>query len=146
MKKILLPTLIASMILAACTSSPTPQTVYSEPPQSGATPTLPAPAPGTSTATTITINDNGRTVKLKAGDTFLLNLGSDIYDWEVSIDHQDVLHLKMGILVIQGAQGLYEGLSPGTATLSASGNPHCLNSKPACMMPSILFSITVIVQ
>ena len=147
MKKILFIALILSVILAACASNPTPQTVYSEPPQSGTVPPLPAATPPeSSTPTTITLTDNGRTVNMKAGDSFLLNLGTEMYDWDISIDRQDVLSLHMGVLVVQGAQGLFDAHIPGTATLSAGGNPKCFNSKPPCMMPSIMFTITVVVQ
>ena len=94
----------------------------------------------------ITQQDRGKTFNMKVGDSFLLNLGSDAYDWSVSIDNEEVLRMKMGIMVIKGAQGIYEALAPGTATLIATGNPLCLQSRPACAMPSILFSVTLIVE
>jgi len=94
----------------------------------------------------ITLQDGGKTFNMKVGDSFLLNLGSDAYDWTINIDNEEVLRMKMGIMVIQGAQGIYEALAPGTATLDATGNPKCLQSKPACAMPSILFSVTIIVE
>lgn len=95
---------------------------------------------------TITMNDNGKTFTAKVGDSFLLNLGADIYNWEASVDDQSVLALKMGVMVIKGAQGIFEALQPGTALLTAVGNPKCLDSDPPCGMPSVLFRITVIVQ
>jgi hypothetical protein len=94
----------------------------------------------------VTLQDNGRTFTMKAGDSFLLNLGTDMYDWTVSIDNENVLHLKMGVMVIQGAQGIYDALAPGTATLTATGDPLCRQTRPPCMMPSILFSVTVVVE
>lgn len=94
----------------------------------------------------ITLADKGKTFKLKAGDSFLLNLGTDKYNWTVTVDNESVLHLKMGVMVIKGAQGIYDALAPGTVTLSATGDPLCLKSKPACAMPSILFTITIIMQ
>jgi len=94
----------------------------------------------------ITQQDGGKTFNMKVGDSFLLNLGSDAYDWAISIDNEEVLRMKMGIMVIQGAQGIYEALAPGTPTVEATGNPKCLQSKPACAMPSILFSLKIIVE
>ena len=94
----------------------------------------------------ITLEDKGKTFKLKVGDSFLLNLGTNVYDWTVTVDHESVLRLKMGVMVIRGAQGIYDALAPGTATLSATGNPLCLQSNPPCAAPSILFTITVIVD
>ena len=94
----------------------------------------------------ITLDDKGKNFKMKVGDSFLLNLGSDVYDWTVTVDNESVLHLKMGVMVIRGAQGIYDALAPGTATLSAIGNPLCLQSNPPCAAPSLLFTITVIVE
>jgi hypothetical protein len=94
----------------------------------------------------ITLEDKGKTFKLKVGDSFLLNLGTDVYDWTVTVDNESVLRLKMGVMVIRGAQGIYDALAPGTATISATGNPLCLQSNPPCGAPSILFTITVIVE
>ena len=94
----------------------------------------------------ITLEDKGKTFNMKVGDSFLLNLGTDIYDWTVTVDNENILHLKMGVMVIRGAQGIYDALALGTATLSAIGNPVCLQSSPPCTMPSILFSVTLIVK
>jgi hypothetical protein len=94
----------------------------------------------------VILDDNGKTFNLKVGDSFLLNLGIDTYDWTVTVDNESVLRMKMGVMVIKGAQGIYDALAPGTAILSATGDPHCRQSKPACGAPSILFTITVIVK
>jgi hypothetical protein len=116
-------------------------------PQTGDTATVtPLPEGNSIPEGGITLQDNGRTIKMKVGDSVLLNLGANIYDWTVSVDNENVLRMKMGVLVIQGAQGIYDALASGTATLTAAGNPHCLQSNPPCGMPSILFSVTVIVE
>jgi hypothetical protein len=94
----------------------------------------------------ITLNDNNKTFTMKVGDYFLLNLGTDIYNWTVTIDNESVLHLKMGVMVIKGAQGIYDALAPGTAVLSASGEPICLQANLPCGVPSILFTVTIIVE
>jgi hypothetical protein len=94
----------------------------------------------------VTLSENGMAFTMHIGESFLLNLGTDVYEWMVEVDHQDVLQRKMGVAVIRGAQGIYIAQAPGTATLTASGDPLCLRSKPSCKMPSVSFSITVIVQ
>jgi hypothetical protein len=94
----------------------------------------------------ITLPDNGKTFIVHPGDSFLLNLGMDVYDWTVNINDQNVIGREKNGLAIRGAQGVYQAASPGQAVLSAVGDPQCRNSKPACMAPSIMFSITVIVQ
>ena len=94
----------------------------------------------------ITLADNGKTFTLHPSESFLLNLGMDTFDWTVEIDHQNVLSRVKGVMVIRGAQGIYEAYSLGEASLTAVGNPLCRNSVPACEMPSIMFKITVIVK
>lgn len=94
----------------------------------------------------VAFSENGKTFTMHVGESFLLNLGTDVYDWTVEVDHQDVLQRDMGVTVIQGAQGIYVAQAPGTVTLTANGDPLCLQSKPPCKMPSISFSIILIVE
>jgi len=94
----------------------------------------------------VTLANQGQIINLQMGDSFLLNLGDDQYTWSVSVDNDSVLHLKMGVMVIKGAQGIYDALASGTATLTAQGDPLCRQSTPACAMPSILFTLTVVVK
>jgi hypothetical protein len=94
----------------------------------------------------ITLVDNGKTFLVHPGDGFLLNLGMDVYDWSVTIDDQNVISREKGVMPIRGAQGIYQAMAPGQAVLSAVGDPLCRNSTPACMLPSMMFQVTVIVQ
>jgi hypothetical protein len=98
------------------------------------------------TSSTISLEDNGKTFNFHVGDVFLLNLGTDVYNWTVTIDNQDVAALKVGVTVPKGAQGMFDALSAGTATLTAVGDPLCLKSSPPCGMPTILFRVTLVVQ
>ena len=102
--------------------------------------------PQTIPANGITLGENGKIFILHPGESFLLNLGMEVYDWTVTIDDQNVLSRVKNIMVIRGAQGVYQATSLGIAVLSAVGDPLCRNSTPACMAPSILFKVTVIVQ
>lgn len=94
----------------------------------------------------VAFSENGKIFTMRVGESFLLNLGTDVYDWTVEVDHQNVLQRDMGVTVIQGAQGIYVAQAPGTVTLTANGDPLCLQSKPPCKMPSISFSIILIVE
>jgi hypothetical protein len=94
----------------------------------------------------IALVDNGKTFFAHPGDRFLLNLGIDFYDWAVEIDNQNVLSRVKNVTVLHGAQGIYAANSPGQALLTATGDPFCRKSIPACEAPALLFRITVIVQ
>ena len=94
---------------------------------------------------TVTLEDRGKTITMNVGESFLLKLG-EIYNWDVSISDQNVLSRVKNIAVIRGAQGVYQANQAGTVTLSATGDPACRQSKPACAMPSLLFTITVVVK
>lgn len=95
---------------------------------------------------TVALEDNGKTFILQPGERILLNLGMEPFKWTVTVDDQDVLSRVPNILVIAGTQGVYEAHHPGLANLTAAGDPLCRSSKPMCMMPSMIFQITVIVQ
>lgn len=103
-------------------------------------------SPAALPANGVTLSENGKTYSMQVGESFLLNLGTDVYEWTVNIDHQDVLQRKLGVTVIKGAQGIYIAQTPGTAVLTANGDPLCLKSTPPCKMVSISFSITLIVK
>ena len=100
---------------------------------------------GASGQLTVTRADQGKTIQLKVGDRFLLDLGEG-YDWTVDIDHPEVVSPVIGILTIRGSQGIYEAHKAGTATLTATGDPTCRQSQPPCGQPSILFKIKILVQ
>lgn len=94
---------------------------------------------------TITLDDQGETIQLVVGERFLLNLGEG-YTWDVGVSDETVVSRVRNITVIRGAQGVYEALQPGTATLSAVGDPACRQAKPPCGMPSTLFTVTLVVS
>lgn len=89
------------------------------------------------TTTEITLADNGATFHLHVGDRIWLNLDSG-YDWSVSFGDPTV---------VSGAEYLYAyALSSGVSSVTAFGNPKCVNATPPCLSPSLMFSITVVVQ
>ena len=94
---------------------------------------------------TITMDDAGQTIVLHVGDRFLLDLGAG-YDWTITIDNPAVISRVADITVVQGAQGVYEALSPGDAALTATGDPLCRQTQPPCGAPSRSFQIQIVVQ
>ena len=69
----------------------------------------------------ITLEDDGKSISLNAGQSFLLKLGED-FEWNIEIDNQAVVSRSLNIMVVKGAQGVYEAYSPGNATLTAVGD------------------------
>ena len=130
-------TMIATLLLSACNlQQPTPA--------GSPTPEILTPTPD-STGTSdqvVTLADNGKTIHLAVGESFLLKLGND-YTWDISVSDTSVIERVKNVLVILGAQGIYDALKQGSATLSATGDPVCNQAVPSCKAPSILFSITI---
>ena len=93
----------------------------------------------------VTLDDQGKTISLTVGESFLLKLG-DRYTWIVTISDQNVVSRVKNIAVVRGAQGVYNATQSGTVTLSAAGDPQCRQSQPSCAMPSIQFMITIVVK
>ena len=84
-----------------------------------------------------TMADNGRTFVMNIGDKLRLNLDLS-YGWSIISDFDPA--------VLVGAADGYFAFSSGTTTLTTTGNPGCLNLTPPCAMPSILYTITVVVR
>jgi len=122
---ILLMLVLGFSILVACSSS-------------GAEPSPP------SGQREVTLADEGKTITTRAGERFLLKL-DDTYDWTVTVSDETIVSRVRNITVIHGAQGVYEALNPGNATLTAIGEPVCRSSQPPCAMPSRLFQVPLAV-
>ena len=94
---------------------------------------------------TVTLDDQGKTIQMAVGQSFLLKLGED-YEWEVTVSDQSVVSRVKNIAVVRGAQGVYDALHAGTVTLTATGDPACRQSQPPCAAPSRLFTMTIVVK
>ncbi len=94
---------------------------------------------------TVTLADDGRTITLHVGDSFLLKL-EEGYTWTPSVGDESIISRDRGITVVQGAQGVYEALKVGETILVADGDPTCRQSKPPCMRPSRRFQIQIVVE
>ncbi len=116
-------------------------------PLSGITPVPPAtivPVP-TNGQLTVTLANNGATIRLHPGDRFVMMLG-DAYNWEVTPADQNIVSRVVNITPLRGSQGVYEAHQVGQTTIEASGDPMCRGSQPPCMMPSIIFTLKVVVE
>jgi hypothetical protein len=93
----------------------------------------------------LTLEQNNQEITLQKGDRFLLNLGSN-YNWSPIVENNTVISRVPNVMVMQGAQGLFEAHNEGKTMLEATGDPPCLKTIPRCGMPSILFKVIVIVS
>jgi len=82
---------------------------------------------------------------MTVGERLLLRLGEG-YDWTVTVSDPSVLSGVVGVLLVRGAQGLYQADRAGQAILSAIGDPPCRKVQPPCAAPSRAFQLTVAVQ
>ncbi len=99
----------------------------------------PIDAPDSSLA--ITRADDGKTHALRVGDRFLLNLG-DEFNWTVNVADPAVVQRVPNILVIRGAQGIYEAERVGETDLTATGTMNCPPGQP-CPALAVLFRVHI---
>ena len=118
---------VAPLVLMACAASP------------------PSGTPTPDGSRIVTLADDGQTITLRAGDSFLLKLGED-YNWTPTVDDQTIVSRAKGITVVRGAQGVYDALQAGKTTLTAAGEPVCRQATPPCEQPSRMFTIQIVVQ
>lgn len=152
----------ATLLLAACGTAATTTgggaATTSTAAKVGSAASTPATiTPATATATTaataspatgvlrLTTADDGRTVDLVVGQRFLLALGSSL-NWTVAVADPAVVSRVVNILVVRGAQGVYVAKSPGTTTLSATGEASCRQARPPCAIAARGFRVTLAVQ
>lgn len=93
----------------------------------------------------VTLEDNGATIELHVDEEFELRLGGN-YTWLVDVADPTVVDRSVVILIYPPpprGEGIYRALRPGATQLTATGTPACY---PACLMPSAVFSVTVVVR
>ena len=98
----------------------------------------------TPTTRTVALSDNGATLTMHVGDRFVLMLGES-YNWNVQVADQSVVSRVVNIATIRGSQGVYQARSAGETDLTATGDPACRQSTPACAIASLLFRVHLIV-
>lgn len=81
----------------------------------------------------IRMEDNGSTMDVNVGDVLSLDLDAG-YDWSPAVSDYSVLAEE---------QGGFRAVMPGSATLTAVGNPLCYTASPPCLAPSVLFTLGV---
>jgi hypothetical protein len=88
----------------------------------------------------VTLAANGGTVLMRPGERVRLVLGPP-FEWTPAVADPTVLR-RAG----DADQGVYEAVRPGQTELTAAGDPPCRRARPACMAPSLLFRVGVVVR
>jgi len=122
---------------------PVPTPTPSVPHATAAAPTPPSTRSAASPII-VTTAANGTTLHLAVGQQFLLDLGSSV-DWAVTLADESIVEREVGVLVVQGAQGIYAARAPGTTVLTAVGSPACA-SGGACPLFRLGFRLTIVVD
>jgi len=92
----------------------------------------------------ITVKDNQQTLALTVGQIFTLDLGA-VFTWDIQIGDPQIIARVADPNATDGAPQRYRALAPGQTELRATGDPRCRRAQPACMLPSIVFHLTIIV-
>jgi hypothetical protein len=130
------------LVVNACVGAGSSIAPAPTPATPAATVTVPSPGQPTASPLVVTTADNGTSLHLAIGQEFLLNLGSAA-DWAVTVADQRIVQRIGGVLVVLGAQGIYEAQTAGTTSLSAVGSPPCLTG--VCPLYRLGFRITITV-
>jgi hypothetical protein len=124
--------------LAACGLPEPGAPGTSSPGEGGAT------TPGPAAPRTVTLADAGRTVELRVGERFLLDLGEG-YDWTVEIADETIVSHVPDPAAPTGTQGQFQANRTGQTELTAVGEPGCRKVTPPCARPSRLVEISLVV-
>ena len=126
-------------------ASASPTTRVSAEPRPTPLPTTTPTSRPASDLRTITRADDGATVSVAVGAEVLVKLGTDL-EWSVQVTDPTVLARVRGVALVVGAQGLYAAAKAGTTLITAIGDAACRTAVPPCMVPSRLFSVTIVVR
>jgi hypothetical protein len=103
------------------------------------------PTPEASFGRTVALADDGQTITMHVGESFLLKLGQ-AYEWTVVPLDQNIIRREPNVLTIIGSQGLYQAYGIGRSQVTAVGEPFCHQSQPPCEIPSRGFVVDVVVE
>lgn len=93
----------------------------------------------------VTLADDGQTITLFPGASFLLSLGNDL-DWRVQVGDETILRFDPNAAAPAESQGVYVAGQAGRTMLTATGDPKCARAIPRCLAPSRAFRVEIIVK
>jgi hypothetical protein len=92
---------------------------------------------------TVTLTDSGRHYVLTVGDLLTVRLLASPLVWTTAVSSDPRALISLPEINPVAGLFVFRALGPGTARVSAVGNPACY---PQCLMPSQLFFVTVTVR
>jgi hypothetical protein len=92
---------------------------------------------------TVTLADSGGHYDLAVGDLLTVSLIAPSLIWTAAASSDSQVLISVPEMNPVAGLFVFRALAPGTARVSAVGNPACY---PQCLMPSRLFFITVTVS
>jgi hypothetical protein len=92
---------------------------------------------------TVTLADSGGHYDLAVGDLLTVNLTAPSLIWNAAVSSDPQVLISLPEMNPVAGLSVFRALAPGTARVSAVGNPVCY---PQCLMPSRLFFVTVTVS
>ena len=90
-------------------------------------------------------SDDGKTITFRPGERFVVDLGAG-YGWSVDVGAPGVVELVENVMVVDGAQGMYEAQKAGKTTVTGSGVPECMAASPPCEARTVKFKVSVQVR
>jgi len=102
------------------------------------------PSEATSPSLVITRADDRKTIVLRVGDRFLLQLGED-FNWTVAVSDPSIVRRLPNVLVVRGAQGIYEAERVGETDVTATVALNCAPNQP-CPQLAALFRLHIFVS
>jgi hypothetical protein len=73
--------------------------------------------PGPDSSGKITLDQNHQTIQVKVGQSVLVALGDG--DWTLQVSDPSVLQRVKGVMLVRGAQGLFDVMQAGQTKVSA---------------------------
>ncbi len=148
-RSVILVAAIAILVNAACSPALNPP-IPTQP--AAATPLLvpavstnpPPNHPSTDRATPARGNDD-RTLTVHMGENFSLDLDAG-YLWNFTIDNPAIVTRTVDSATGKPTLDQFNARQSGTATITASGDLPCRQSKPPCMAPTRMIQTKIIVQ
>ena len=94
----------------------------------------------------VTLKDNGKTLTVRSGERFLINLRQPPYGWSITSQDAGIIQLLRVSTEIADSQGVFRAGRRGKALLSGVGELPCHKENPPCMAATLNFEVHIVVE